>query len=162
MPPTQMPAALCPSGSWHEPRGALLGASQHGAAPTGPPSCRHAGAAVFRGPVPAPDPPIPARSPPIPLSERISRDVTKTRTLALALALALPATSATAFSLRYERPQRRAAPAAPFTVAPTAGPGVHDRSGHEHCAARSAAEGNASQQARTVKQYGQTAGGHSC
>jgi len=88
--------------------------------------------------------------------------VTKTRTLALALALALPATSATAFSLRYERPQRRAAPAAPFTVAPTAGPGVHDRSGHEHCAARSAAEGNASQQARTVKQYGQTAGGHSC
>ncbi len=88
--------------------------------------------------------------------------MTKTRTIALALALALPSTSALAFSFSYERPQRHAVPSAPLGEAPSAGLGVHDGPQYERCAGNSAAEGNANQQTRPVKQYGQIAGGYRC
>lgn len=88
--------------------------------------------------------------------------MTKTRTIALALALALPSTSALAFSFSYERPQRHSVPSAPYGSAPSAGLGVHDGPHYERCTASSAAEGNANQQTRPVKQYGQTAGGYRC
>ncbi|MCJ2134468.1 hypothetical protein MKK69_10455 [Methylobacterium sp. J-026] len=42
------------------------------------------------------------------------------------------------------------------------GLGVHDTPLYEGCPMSSAAEGNANQQTRPVKQYGQTAGGHRC
>ncbi|GJD58293.1 hypothetical protein [Methylobacterium dankookense] len=40
--------------------------------------------------------------------------------------------------------------------------GVHDTPFYEACPMSSAAEGNANQQTRPVKQYGQTAGGTRC
>ncbi|MCJ2085277.1 hypothetical protein MKK88_04605 [Methylobacterium sp. E-005] len=42
------------------------------------------------------------------------------------------------------------------------GLGVHDTPFYEGCPMSSAAEGNANQQTRPVKQYGQTAGGNRC
>ncbi|WP_342108893.1 hypothetical protein [Methylobacterium sp. SI9] len=42
------------------------------------------------------------------------------------------------------------------------GLGVHDAPFYEGCPMSSAAEGNANQQTRPVKQYGQTAGGYRC
>ena len=40
--------------------------------------------------------------------------------------------------------------------------GVHDTPFYDGCPMSSAAEGNANQQTRPVKQYGQTAGGNRC
>jgi hypothetical protein len=40
--------------------------------------------------------------------------------------------------------------------------GVHDSPYYERCARSSASEGNANQQTRPVKQYGQTSGGTRC
>ncbi|MEL6059373.1 MULTISPECIES: hypothetical protein [unclassified Methylobacterium] len=42
------------------------------------------------------------------------------------------------------------------------GLGVHDAPFYEGCPMSSAAEGNANQQTRPFKQYGQTAGGYRC
>ncbi|WP_457106302.1 hypothetical protein [Methylobacterium sp. P5_C11] len=42
------------------------------------------------------------------------------------------------------------------------GLGVHDNPAYVGCPLSSAAEGNADQQTRPVKQYGQTAGGYRC
>ncbi|MBE7200789.1 MAG: hypothetical protein INR70_23710 [Parafilimonas terrae] len=42
------------------------------------------------------------------------------------------------------------------------GLGVHDTPFYAGCPMSSAAEGNANQQTRPVKQYGQTAGGYRC
>ena len=42
------------------------------------------------------------------------------------------------------------------------GLGVHDNPDYVGCPMSSAAEGNANQQTRPVKQYGQTAGGYRC
>ncbi len=88
--------------------------------------------------------------------------MTKTRIIALALALLAPSAPALAFSFSYERPQRHTVPAAPFVGARTIGDGAQDVPGFGHCAASSAAEGNANQQTRPVKQYGQNAGGYRC
>ena len=53
---------------------------------------------------------------------------------------------------------------APYDVEAThaLGFGVHDGPYYEGCPMSSAAEGNANQQTRPVKQYGQTAGGNRC
>ncbi len=48
------------------------------------------------------------------------------------------------------------------TTGAIGGLGVHDRPFYERCPMSSAAEGNANQQTRPVKQYGQTAGGQRC
>ena len=40
--------------------------------------------------------------------------------------------------------------------------GAHDLPNHDACPMSSAAEGNANQQTRPVKQYGQTSGGNRC
>jgi hypothetical protein len=40
--------------------------------------------------------------------------------------------------------------------------GVHDGPFYEACSMSSATEGNANQQTRPIKQYGQTSGGYSC
>jgi hypothetical protein len=53
------------------------------------------------------------------------------------------------------------APYAPETTG-ALGFGVHDRPYYDMCPMSSAAEGNADQQTRPVKQYGQTAGGNRC
>ena len=53
------------------------------------------------------------------------------------------------------------APYAPETTG-TLGLGVHDTPFYQGCPMSSAAEGNANQQTRPVKQYGQTAGGYRC
>ncbi|MCJ2091473.1 hypothetical protein MKK67_02965 [Methylobacterium sp. J-072] len=44
----------------------------------------------------------------------------------------------------------------------TLGLGVHEGSVYDRCPMSSAAEGNANQQTRPVKQYGQTSGGYRC
>lgn len=92
--------------------------------------------------------------------------MTKTRIAALALgpalALLAPSAPALAFSLSYERSQRHTVPAAPFVGAPAIRGDGQDVPGFGHCAASSAAEGNANQQTRPVKQYGQNAGGYRC
>ncbi|MCJ2124178.1 hypothetical protein [Methylobacterium sp. J-077] len=53
---------------------------------------------------------------------------------------------------------------APYEVETTGtlGLGVHDAPMYDRCPMSSAAEGNANQQTRPVKQYGQTAGGYRC
>jgi hypothetical protein len=53
---------------------------------------------------------------------------------------------------------------APYEVETTGslGLGVHDNPNYVGCPMSSAAEGNADQQTRPVKQYGQTAGGYRC
>lgn len=74
---------------------------------------------------------------------------------ALTIGLSVPATSALAF---YERPVNRsgwAVPHDPRGYSPVYG-------SHGWCAPSSAAEGNANQQTRPVKQYGQTSGGSRC
>ena len=52
-------------------------------------------------------------------------------------------------------------PYAPETTG-ALGLGVHDNPFYEGCPMSSAAEGNANQQTRPIKQYGQTAGGYRC
>ncbi|MCJ2014244.1 hypothetical protein [Methylobacterium sp. J-076] len=74
---------------------------------------------------------------------------------ALVIGLAAPMTAATA------------SPYAPRDEVVTTGAiGVHDTPFYEshpgYCAPSSAAEGNANQQTRPVKQYGQTTGGNRC
>ncbi|MGU3540445.1 hypothetical protein [Methylobacterium sp. A54F] len=78
----------------------------------------------------------------------------------LMLGAALPATSALAYERRAPVEWMGAfGPADPFTTGTLrrvpAVPGAY-------CAPSSASEGNANQQARPVKQYGQTAGGSAC
>lgn len=53
---------------------------------------------------------------------------------------------------------------APYDIEVTdsLGFGVHDAPFYTGCPMSSAAEGNANQQTRPVKQYGQTAGGYRC
>jgi hypothetical protein len=53
---------------------------------------------------------------------------------------------------------------APYDVETTGalGLGVHDAPIYDCCPMSSAAEGNADQQTRPVKQYGQTTGGYRC
>lgn len=51
---------------------------------------------------------------------------------------------------------------APHDPAVTGSVGVHDTPFYERCFSSSASEGNANQQTRPVKQYGQTSGGYSC
>ncbi|GJD33396.1 hypothetical protein [Methylobacterium aerolatum] len=74
---------------------------------------------------------------------------------ALVIGAAAPASSAMAFP--FERDN------GPLT---TGSIGVHDLPFYEshpgYCAPSSAAEGNANQQTRPVKQYGQTTGGNRC
>ena len=48
------------------------------------------------------------------------------------------------------------------TTTGSLGLGVHDHPNYDRCPMSSAAEGNADQQTRPVKQYGQTAGGYRC
>ncbi|MDP4004224.1 hypothetical protein [Methylobacterium sp. NEAU K] len=77
---------------------------------------------------------------------------------ALIIGVAAPATSAMAFPAE--------GPTAPYEVQTTGSIGVHDGDLYEnhpgYCAPSSAAEGNAMQQTRPVKQYGQTTGGNRC
>jgi hypothetical protein len=74
---------------------------------------------------------------------------------AVIIGVAAPVASATA------RPY-----VAPFEVPTTGSIGVHDGFLYEapprYCAPSSAAESNANQQTRPVKQYGQTTGGNRC
>ncbi|RVU19680.1 hypothetical protein [Methylobacterium oryzihabitans] len=49
-----------------------------------------------------------------------------------------------------------------YDVETTGSLGVHDGPVYEVCPMSSAAEGNANQQTRPVKQYGQTTGGNRC
>lgn len=73
----------------------------------------------------------------------------------LAIGIAAPLTSATATPFDTRR-----------DVQTTGSIGVHDSPFYEshpgYCAPSSAAEGNANQQTRPVKQYGQTTGGDRC
>ncbi|WP_132253656.1 hypothetical protein [Methylobacterium segetis] len=78
-------------------------------------------------------------------------------TLLTAAALGLAATSAHAFTDDADR-----APAPHFDVETTGSVGVHDGPFYESCPRSSASEGNANQQTRPVKQYGQTSGGYRC
>ncbi len=50
----------------------------------------------------------------------------------------------------------------PYTLQAPDALGVHDTPFYEACPMSSAAEGNANQQTRPVKQYGQTSGGNRC
>ena len=81
-----------------------------------------------------------------------TRIATMLAALALATASAAPA-MAYPFDTRYDPPM-------------TGSIGVHDLPFYEahpgYCPQRSAAEGNANQQTRPVKQYGQTTGGNRC
>jgi hypothetical protein len=81
-----------------------------------------------------------------------TRLTTTLAAFAVTAALAVPAT-AYPFDTRYDPPV-------------TGSIGVHDLPIYEshpgHCPESSAAEGNANQQTRPVKQYGQTSGGNRC
>ena len=82
----------------------------------------------------------------------------KTRIAAAATALVLgvaPVSSAMAFGYVWQNPPRTEA-RRPVTQ------GVHDAPWYASCPASSAAEGNANQQTRPVKQYGQVSGGYRC
>jgi hypothetical protein len=74
---------------------------------------------------------------------------------ALVIGAAAPVTSAMAYPVSHDR--------GPLT---TGSIGVHDTPFYEahpgYCRPSSAAEGNANQQTRPVKQYGQTTGGNRC
>ncbi|MFE1600362.1 hypothetical protein [Methylobacterium sp. ID0610] len=84
----------------------------------------------------------------------------KTRIAAVVTALVLgaaPISSAMAFSI--DSPFN---PFAPRDVEYTGSLGVHDGPMFTQCPMSSASEGNANQQTRPVKQYGQTSGGYRC
>ena len=84
--------------------------------------------------------------------------MTKTRLALAALLLAAPVSSALAYD------GARWSGFVPY-AAETAGTvrlGVHGLPFYEGCLGNSAAEGNANQQSRPVKQYGQTSGGNRC
>lgn len=84
--------------------------------------------------------------------------MTRTRlALAALLLAAAPLSTASAFDGYGRFPF-----AAPHEPVVTGSVGVHDLPYYERCAASSASEGNANQQTRPVKQYGQTSGGYSC
>ncbi|GJD49733.1 hypothetical protein OPKNFCMD_2466 [Methylobacterium crusticola] len=70
---------------------------------------------------------------------------------------AAPIPSAMAFSAGS-----LSAPSWSRDVETTGSLGVHDTPFYEACPMSSAAEGNANQQTRPVKQYGQTSGGYRC
>ncbi|MEH3146129.1 MAG: hypothetical protein PGN34_12455 [Methylobacterium frigidaeris] len=53
-------------------------------------------------------------------------------------------------------------PRSAYDVETTGSLGVHDGPAYDMCPMSSAAEGNANQQTRAVKQYGQTTGGYRC
>ncbi len=79
----------------------------------------------------------------------------KTRLALAALLFAAPAAPALAFD---------GGPGgfSPYAAETTGGFGLYDQPFYALCSVNSAAEGNANQQARPVKQYGQTAGGYGC
>ena len=79
---------------------------------------------------------------------------------ALVLGTAAPVSSALAYTGRA--PVETRLPIAPFDGLATGSIGVHDAPFYERCSASSASEGNANQQTRPVKQYGQTSGGPLC
>jgi hypothetical protein len=84
----------------------------------------------------------------------------KTRIAAFVTAVALsaaPVSSALAYDLggRYTG-------FAPYESVDAFPLAVHDAPFYEGCPMSSASEGNANQQTRPVKQYGQTAGGYRC
>lgn len=84
--------------------------------------------------------------------------MTRTRlALAALLLAAAPLGSAAAFD-RFDR----APLVQPYDPAVTGSLGVHDTPFYEACPMSSASEGNANQQTRPVKQYGQTSGGYAC
>ena len=62
----------------------------------------------------------------------------------------------------YRGPIEQYAPIVPFDVLTTGSINAVDGPGYDRCPSDAAAEGNANQQARPVKQYGQTSGGPRC
>ncbi|GJE59525.1 hypothetical protein [Methylobacterium trifolii] len=87
----------------------------------------------------------------------------KTRIAAVAaafIALSVPATSALAYGPRGS--VDFVLPASPYDGLTTGSLGVHYGPFYDRCVASSASEGNANQQTRPVKQYGQTSGGYRC
>ncbi|MGH1574100.1 hypothetical protein ACRAWG_30020 [Methylobacterium sp. P31] len=85
----------------------------------------------------------------------------KTRIAAVITALVLGAAPFASAQAAKETRWTGFAPYAPETTG-ALGLGVHDTPFYESCPLSSAAEGNANQQTRPVKQYGQTAGGYRC
>ena len=84
----------------------------------------------------------------------------KTRIAAACAALALAAAPVSAMA--YDCGARYTG-YAPYEMGYVGAPlGVHDTPFYEGCPMDSAAEGNANQQTRPVKQYGQTTGGYRC
>ncbi len=79
---------------------------------------------------------------------------------ALVLGTVVPVSSA--FAYTYRAPVETRVPAMPYDGLTTGSLGVHDTPFYERCSASSASEGNANQQTRPVKQYGQTSGGPLC
>ncbi|MGC5780515.1 hypothetical protein [Methylobacterium sp. NFXW15] len=84
----------------------------------------------------------------------------KTRIAAVVTALVMGAASiSTASAYDYGA---RYTGFAPYDAPLTAPLGVHDTPFYDACPMSSASEGNANQQTRPVKQYGQTSGGYGC
>ncbi len=84
----------------------------------------------------------------------------KTRIAAAVAALALAAAPVSAMAYDYGARYTAFTPyETGFVGAPL---GVHDAPFYEACPMSSATEGNANQQTRPIKQYGQTSGGYSC
>lgn len=82
---------------------------------------------------------------------------------AVVLGSAAPVSSALADTYRAPVESRETrGTASPFDGLLTGSIGVHDGPFYERCAVSSAKEGNANQQTRPVKQYGQTSGGPLC
>ncbi|MEA1832079.1 hypothetical protein U8607_08285 [Methylobacterium durans] len=82
-------------------------------------------------------------------------------TLLLALGAAVPVSAASAYGLPGYG--ERAAPRLPFEEPrPGATRPTYGASPYGRCIPSSASEGNANQQSRPVKQYGQTSGGSAC
>jgi hypothetical protein len=73
------------------------------------------------------------------------------------LASSIPGSSAMAFGFNDDFSRSAARKADPRGYL-----GVHDGPNYERCRRSSAAEGNANQQTRPVKQYGQVSGGYRC
>ena len=84
---------------------------------------------------------------------------------AVILGVAAPVSSAMAFGRSYA-PVERFAPASPYDDLTTGSIGFGGEPAYAPtygaCPMSSAAEGNANQQTRPVKQYGQTSGGNRC
>lgn len=81
--------------------------------------------------------------------------------VALLLGVAVPGNSALA-DYRYAPSDGYARTSPHHAVTGRMRYGSHARQSHPGCAQSSASEGNANQQNRIVKQYGQTSGGSAC